>query len=69
MAKNTKYYLTHPILGDSITDKDHAARVMAMKNNGGWSWIQPKAKKDGNSKSTQGETGESKEQTGSSESS
>ncbi|HAW05593.1 MAG TPA: hypothetical protein DCW83_12965 [Saprospirales bacterium] len=69
MAKKIKFLLTHPIQGDCITDKVHAERIMAKNIDGGWSWIQPKAKKDGNSKSTQGETGESKEQTGSSESS
>ena len=64
MAKKEKNYLTHPILGDGITNKDQATRVMAMKRTGGWTWIDPpKAKDNGNSTRTQGETGTTEEQT------
>ena len=28
--------LTHPILGDREFELDHAERILAMENNGGW---------------------------------
>lgn len=50
--------LVHPILGERSFDSDHADRIMAMENNGGW---ERKSKSNGQSGDNKGTDKESEE--------
>lgn len=51
--------LTHPTLGDREFEPDHAERILAMENNGGWTKKRTRKRKTQKGAATNGDQGNS----------
>lgn len=60
MAKEV--ILVHPTLGERQFDAEHAKKLMALENNGGWEYKKPKKEDAANNRSNSGKPGAPEEE-------